>query len=115
VAARVAAEAALSAQAGRPFFFGRFTGQPRLDETLLARFPPPSIVAPLVQLGLRLMPQARGRPVSPLIAELWQAQKDATAAAIQGTMTARAALDEATRQVQAQLDQFWSDYEKSKR
>jgi multiple sugar transport system substrate-binding protein len=115
VAARVAAEAALSAQAGRPFFFGRFTGQPRLDETLLARFPPPSIVAPLVQLGLRLMPQARGRPVSPLIAELWQAQKDATAAAIQGTMTARAALDDATRRVQAQLDQFWSDYEKSKR
>jgi hypothetical protein len=30
-------------------------------------------------------------------------------------MTARAALDDATRRVQAQLDQFWSDYEKSKR
>lgn len=114
VTARVAAEATLSAQAGRPFFFGRLTGQPRLDEALLARFQPPGAIAPLVQLGLRLMAQARGRPVSPLIAELWQAQKDATAAAIQGTKTARAALDEATQQVQVLLDQFWSDDAKSK-
>jgi hypothetical protein len=53
------------------------------------------------------MKTAKNRPVSPVIAELRQAQKDATAEVVQGKQGAQAALQEATRAVQAQLDAFW--------
>lgn len=93
--------------AGQPFFFGGSVGQPAVDEALLKKFPPPAEMAPLVQRGLSQMKTAKSRPVSPVIAELWQAQKDATAAAVQGKQSAQAALGEANRTVQAQLDAFW--------
>ena len=54
------------------------------------------------------MKVAKNRPVSPVIAELWQAQKDATADAVQGKTGAQAALQDATRKVQALLDDFWA-------
>jgi len=54
------------------------------------------------------MKAAKSRPVSPVIAELWQAQKDATTEAVQGKQNAQAALQEATRTIQVQLDSFWA-------
>ena len=54
------------------------------------------------------MKVAANRPVSPVIAELWQAQKDATAAAVQGKRSAQAALQGTARQTQALLDDFWA-------
>ena len=83
-------------------------GQPAADEALLKRFPPPPEMRPLVQRGLDQMRTARNRPVSPVIAELWQAQKDATTEALTGKQSAQGALQEATRTVQAQLDAFWT-------
>lgn len=93
---------------GQPFFYGISVGQPAIDEALLKRFPPPAEMRPLVQRGLEQMKSARNRPVSPVIAELWQAQKDATAAAVQGKQGAPAALQEVNRTIQAQLDAFWA-------
>jgi ABC-type glycerol-3-phosphate transport system substrate-binding protein len=93
---------------GQPFFYGTSVGQPAIDDAMLKRFAPPAQMLPLVQRGLDQMKIAKNRPVSPVIAELWQAQKDATAAAVQGKVGAQAALQDATRQVQVLLDQFWA-------
>ncbi len=108
LAARTEGDRGRLAAAGQPFFYGISVGQPEIDAALLRRFPPPSEMAPMVQRGLDQMKVAKNRPVSPVIAELWQAQKDATAAAVQGKQSAAAALGEATRQIQALLDQFWA-------
>ena len=93
---------------GQPFFFGTSVGQPAADDVLLKRFPPPPELLPLVQRGLDQMKTARNRPVGPVIAELWQAQKDATTEALAGKQSAQGALQEANRTVQAQLDAFWA-------
>ncbi len=108
LAARTEGDRGRLAAAGQPFFYGISVGQPAIDEALLKRFPPPTEMLPLVQRGLDQMKTARNRPVSPIIAELWQAQKDATMEAVQGKQSAQAALQEATRKVQAELDAFWA-------
>jgi hypothetical protein len=108
LAARTDGDRGRLAAAGQPFFYGSSVGQPAVDEALLKRFPPPAEMLPLVQRGLDQMKAAKNRPVSPVIAELWQAQKDATAEAVQGRQGAQAALQEATRTIQAQLDAFWA-------
>ena len=93
---------------GQPFFYGISVGQQAIDEAMLKRFPPPAEMLPLVQRGLDQMKIAKSRPTSPVIAELWQAQKDATADAAQGKASAQAALSEQTRKIQALLDDFWA-------
>jgi ABC-type glycerol-3-phosphate transport system substrate-binding protein len=108
LAARTEGDRGRLAAAGQPYFYGSSVGQPAVDEALLQRFPPPAEMLPLVQRGLDQMKAAKNRPVSPVIAELWQAQKDATAEAVQGRQSAQAALQEATRAVQAPLDAFWA-------
>jgi ABC-type glycerol-3-phosphate transport system substrate-binding protein len=108
LAARTEGDRGRLATSGQPFFYGISVGQPQVDQNLLKRFPPPAEMLPLVQRGLDQMKTAKNRPVSPVIAELWQAQKDATAAAVQGKAGAQAALGEATRTIQAQLDAFWA-------
>lgn len=108
LAARTEGERGRLAGSGQPFFYGISVGQPAVDDALLKRFPPPPQMLPLVQRGLDQMKTAKNRPVSPIIAELWQAQKDATMAAVQGKQSAQAALQESTRAVQAQLDIFWA-------
>lgn len=108
LAARTAGDRGRLQASGQPFFYGISVGQPAADEALLKRFPPPPEMLPLVQRGLDQMKTAKNRPVSPVIAELWQAQKDATAEAVQGSQSAQAALHEATRTIQAQLDAFWA-------
>ncbi|MBI3973426.1 MAG: extracellular solute-binding protein [Chloroflexi bacterium] len=108
LAARTEGDRGRLAAAGQPFFYGISVGQPAIDEALLKRFLPPAEMRPLVQRGLDQMKTAKNRPVSPAIAELWQAQKDATAEAVQGKKSAQAALQEATRKVQVELDAFWA-------
>ena len=108
LAARTEGDKGRMQASGQPFFFGSSTGQPAVDEALLKRFPAPPEMAPLVQRGLDQMKAAKSRPVSPVIAELWQAQKDATTEAVQGKQNAQAALQEATRTIQVQLDSFWA-------
>ena len=90
-------------------------GQPALDDALLKKFPPPAQMMPLVQRGLDQMKVAKNRPVHPVIAELWQAQKDATAEAVQGKKSASAALGDANRTVQALFDQFWASQPAAKK
>jgi ABC-type glycerol-3-phosphate transport system substrate-binding protein len=108
LAARTEGDRGRLQTSGQPFFYGTSVGQQAVDEALLKRFPPPPEMLPLVQRGLDQMKVAKNRPVSPVIAELWQAQKDATADAVQGKAGAQAALQEATRKIQALLDDFWA-------
>jgi ABC-type glycerol-3-phosphate transport system substrate-binding protein len=108
LAARTEGDRGRLAAASQPFFYGISVGQPAIDDALLKRFPPPPEMLPLVQRGLDQMKTAKNRPVSPVIAELWQAQKDATTEAVQGRQGAQAALQEATRTVQAHLAAFWA-------
>jgi hypothetical protein len=108
LAARTEGDRGRLQASGQPFFYGTSVGQPAIDESLLKRFPPPAQMMPLVQRGLDQMKIAKNRPVSPVIAELWQAQKDATADAVQGKVGAQAALQDATRKIQVLLDDFWA-------
>jgi ABC-type glycerol-3-phosphate transport system substrate-binding protein len=97
---------------GQPYFYGISVGQPAIDEALLKKYAPPAQMMPLVQRGLDQMKVAKSRPVHPVIAELWQAQKDATAAAVQGKKSASAALGDENHKVQALVDQFWATQKK---
>ena len=83
-------------------------GQPAIDEALLKKFPAPAQMAPLVQRRLDQMKVAKNRPEHPVIADLWQAQKDTTAEAVQGKKSASAALGDENRKIQSLVDQFWA-------
>ena len=115
VAARTEGDRARLSTGGQPFFYGVSVGQPGIDENLLKKFPPPAQMMPLVQRGLDQMKVAKNRPVHPVIAELWQAQKDATADAVQGKKSASAALGEQNAKIQALFDQFWASQPAAKK
>ncbi|HEU5316801.1 MAG TPA: extracellular solute-binding protein [Chloroflexota bacterium] len=112
LAARTEGDRARLSTGGQPFFYGVSVGQPAIDDALLKKFSPPAQMMPLVQRGLDQMKVAKNRPVHPVIAELWQAQKDATAEAVQGKKSASAALGDENRKIQALFDQFWASYKK---
>ncbi len=101
------AQTRYNASIGKPFYIPRLTARRSVNKVIFQHFPPPNEkTRQAIQTFLELMEVSRYRPVTPVGQMLWDEHARATDNATFRIMSAKEALDLATRRVQEELDRI---------